>query len=169
MPIFANTKNIVSVSYTVGVIIVFLLATLPSHAQLLSGETDNNGGNTPSSVISTTPSDSKTSLHRISHKDLRSAPIRPSYILDRPDSELPTTMRYVLGGTLAAVSTASLVGGVGLGITTVDAFRSNARLTDTLGVVTAILSAGAIGFSITSGVWSVRLFRGKAIFRDPSR
>jgi len=166
---FANTKKITPVSYAVGVIIVLLLTTLSSRAQLVSGETDTNGGNTPSSVISTTPSDSKTSLYRISPKDLRNAPVRPSYILDRPDSELPTTMRYVLGGTLAAVSTASLVGGIGLGITTVDAFRSNARLTDTLGVVTAILSAGAIGFSITSGVWSVRLFRGKAIFRSPSR
>jgi hypothetical protein len=151
------------------VIVIFLLITLPSHAQLLSAETDNTGGKTPSSVVLTTASDSKTAWHLIAPEDLRSAPIRPSYILDRPDSELPTTMRYVLGGALAAVSTASLGGGIRLGIATVNAFRSNARLTDTLGVVTAILSAGAIGFSITSGVWSVRLFRGKAILRGPSR
>ena len=150
-------------------LVLVLLNTLPCDAQPLFFEAAQTGSSIHSRIDLPTASDSYHYEHPVRQDHLRSLPIRLSYVSDRPDSQLPTTMRYVFGGTLAAVSVSSLVGGVGLGISTVNAFQSDARLTDALGIVTAILSVGAIGFSITSGVWSVRLFRGKAILRGPSR
>lgn len=86
---------------------------------------------------------------------------------DRPDSDLPAAMRYALGSTLAVVSVSSLVGGVWLGRASVQTLRGNTELSTPLGLVVGIASAGALGLSVTSGVWSVRLFRGKAVLTAP--
>jgi hypothetical protein len=86
---------------------------------------------------------------------------------DRPDSDLPAAMRYALGSTLAVVSVSSFVGGVWLGHASVQTMRGSTELSTPLGLVVGIASAGALGFSVTSGVWSVRLFRGKAVLTVP--
>jgi len=88
---------------------------------------------------------------------------------DRPDSDLPKSARYVLGGIMAGVSAASVAGSVGLGRATVSLFRSDAPLSSSLGVLTGILTAGSVGFAVMSAVWSVRLFRGKAVLLPPTR
>ena len=83
---------------------------------------------------------------------------------DRPDSELPRPVRYVLGTTFAAISVTSMVSGVAMGIYTVDLLRQDPPSIGRLfSILTGMMSAGAIGFSIASGVWSVRLFRGKVM------
>jgi hypothetical protein len=83
---------------------------------------------------------------------------------DRPDSELPPAARYALGTTFAAISVTSMVGGVAMGIYTVDLLRQDPpSIGRTFSLLTGMMSAGAIGFSIASGVWSVRLFRGKVM------
>lgn len=89
--------------------------------------------------------------------------------LERPDSELPKPVRYVLGGTFAAVSAASFAGGVWSAHATITLFRRDASLSNPLGVLTAMMSAGAFGFSIASGVWSLRLFRGKVVLLSSPR
>lgn len=86
---------------------------------------------------------------------------------DRPDSDLPAPMRYALGSTLAVVSVSSLVGGVWLGHASVQTLRGQTELSTPLGLVVGIASAGALGFAVTSGVWSVRLFQGKAVLTVP--
>jgi hypothetical protein len=78
-------------------------------------------------------------------------------------------MRYVLGGVTASVSAASLVGGIGLARATVGLVRSDADLSNTLGLLTGMLSAGSFGLAVASAVWSVRLFRGEAVLAVPSR
>jgi hypothetical protein len=88
---------------------------------------------------------------------------------DRPESDLPPAMRYVLGGVTASVSVASLVGGIGLARATVGLVRSDAALSNTLGLLTGMLSAGSFGFAVAAAVWSVRLFRGDAVLTVSSR
>ena len=90
-------------------------------------------------------------------------------VADRPESDLPPAMRYVLGGVTASVSAASLVGGIGLARATVGLVRSDAVLSNTLGLLTGMLSAGSFGFAVASAVWSVRLFRGDAVLSVSSR
>jgi len=88
---------------------------------------------------------------------------------DRPESDLPPAVRYVLGGVAATVSAASLAGGIGLARGTVLLFRSDAILSSSLGILTGMLAVGSLGFAVASAVWSVRLFRGDAVLTLPSR
>lgn len=85
----------------------------------------------------------------------------------RNASEMPPTLRYALGSTFAAVSLASLGGSVWLSVATVRTFRSDTRLRTPLGIVSGIAVAGSIGLAATSGVWSVRLFRGQEVLTVP--
>jgi len=87
---------------------------------------------------------------------------------DRPDSDLPASARYVLGGLMAGVSAASAAGSVWFGRGTVLLFRSDAALSNSLGVLTGMLAVGGAGFAVMSAVWSVRLFRGKAVLLPPT-
>jgi hypothetical protein len=157
--------------YITCVLTFIALYALPSYAQSLPPAANVTTEKITPSVVLKSASYISTSAYLVRHQRLiwlKSTLVRASYGPNRPDSELPKTMRYALGGTLAAVSVASFAGGIGLGIATVDAFQSDTHLSNTLGVLTAMMSAGAIGFSITSGVWSVRLFRGKAMLLPPS-
>jgi len=154
--------------YITCVLTVITLYTLPSYAQSLPPVANATTEKITTSVVLKSASDISISAYLVRHQRRKSTLLRASYVPNRPDSELPKTMRYALGGTLAAVSVASFAGGIGLGIGTVDAFQSDTHLSNTLGVLTAMMSAGAIGLSITSGVWSVHLFRGKAMLLPPS-
>jgi hypothetical protein len=154
--------------YITCILTVVMLHALPSYAQPSPPVADATTARTPTSVVLKSTPNASIASYFARQQRLKSTLLRASYVPDRPDSELPKTMRYALGGTLAAVSVASFAGGIWLGVGTVNAFRSDAHLSDMLGGLAAMMAAGAIGFSITSGVWSVRLFRGKAMLLSRS-
>lgn len=123
----------------------------------------------PERVVRSGAPDASGSRYGVRLRSLGGVTLPAARASERPDSDLPRPMRYVLGGTFAVLSVGSLVTSVRLGVATVDAFQSDAPLTDGLGVLVGFAAAGAVGFSVTMGVLSVRLFRGKMMLLPPSR
>jgi len=150
------------------VVIALFVSIRPAHAQGSSAVEGRCPEDSSRSVVLKTTAEASVSAYFIQQPRLNgvASGLRP---LERPDSELPKPVRYVLGGTFAAVSAASFAGGVWSAHATIVLFRRDALLSDSFGVLTAMMSAGAFGFSIVSGVWSLRLFRGKVVLRSSPR
>jgi hypothetical protein len=91
------------------------------------------------------------------------------FLPDRPDSDLPKTFRYILGGVFVGISTASLVGSIGLSVGAVRGFQNDDPFSDFAAVGAVVLAGGSLGLSIMSGIWASRLFRGKVILIPPSQ
>jgi hypothetical protein len=150
------------------VVIALLISILPANAQVPFSAHSYPSADTLRSVVLESTSNASVSAYFVQQRLRESDDWLVLRQVERPDSELSKPVRYVLGGTLATVSIASFVGGVWLGRATITLFRSDALLSNGFGALSAMLSAGAFGFSVTSGIWSLRLFRGKAMLMPPS-